>query len=107
MTKLSKDYSRLADHLSLCGHIPSARQLGQEYQHGSTVRQLGMNASSAQKHSTAKPFLVSDQNAEGRVGHHLPLGNTARPDRYEHSFMTIGSLIYGDKKLDLSAMYIN
>ncbi|XXG66532.1 hypothetical protein AAC387_Pa06g0084 [Persea americana] len=84
-----------------------ARQLGQEYQHGSTVRQLGVNASSVQKHTSPKPFLVSDQNAEGRVGRHLPPGNTALRDRYEHSFMTIGSLIYGDKKLALSALYIN
>ena len=55
----------------------------------------------------AKPSLVSDQNARVRVGRHLPPGNTARPDRYEQSFMTIGSLIYGDKKCALSALYAN
>ena len=95
------------DSLITSASVVIARQLGQEYQRGSMVRQLGVNASLVQKHSTAKPFLVSDQNTEGRVGRHLPPGNTARPDRYEHSFMTIGSLIYGDKKLALSALYIN
>ena len=40
------------------------------------------------------------------MGRHLP-GNMARSDRYEHSFMTIGSLIYGDKKFALSALYAN
>ena len=42
-----------------------------------------------------------------RMGRHLPTGNTARPDRYEQSFMAIGSLIYGDKRCALSALYAN
>ncbi|KAJ8636613.1 hypothetical protein MRB53_010880 [Persea americana] len=41
------------------------------------------------------------------MGRHLPTGNTARPDRYEQSFMAIGSLIYGDKRRALSPLYAN
>ena len=70
-------------------------------------RQLGINASSVQRHAMAKPPLVLDHNTRVRVGRHLPPGNTARPDRYEQSFMAIGSLIYGDKKCALSTLYAN
>ncbi|XXG85594.1 hypothetical protein AAC387_Pa11g0643 [Persea americana] len=42
-----------------------------------------------------------------RMGRHLPPENTARPDRYEQSFMAIGSLIYGDKRCALSPLYAN
>ena len=42
-----------------------------------------------------------------RMGRHLPTGNTARPDRYEQSFMAIGSLIYDDKRRALSPLYAN
>ncbi|XXG75959.1 hypothetical protein AAC387_Pa08g0419 [Persea americana] len=68
--------------------------------HSSAVRH---NASSAQRHATAKPPLVLDHNTRVRVGRHLLPGNMARPDRYEQSFMAIGSLIYGDKKCALSS----
>ncbi|XXG88894.1 hypothetical protein AAC387_Pa12g1033 [Persea americana] len=51
----------------------------------------------------AKPPLVLDHNTRVRVGRHRLPGNTARPDRYEQSFMAIGSLIYGDKKCSLSS----
>lgn len=43
----------------------------------------------------------------GRMSRHLPTGNTAHPDRYEQSFMAIGSLIYGDKRCALSPLYAN
>ncbi|XXG47718.1 hypothetical protein AAC387_Pa02g2337 [Persea americana] len=88
----------------------AARQLGRSVNslvaqhHSSAVRH---NASSAQRQATTKPPLDSDYNTRIRVGRHFPPGNTARPDRYGQSFMAIGSLIYGDKKCALSALYAN
>ena len=51
--------------------------------------------------------MVPDHSTRVRVGRHLPPGNTAHPDRYEQSFMAIGSLIYGDKRCALSPLYAN
>ena len=81
-----------------------------------------MSASPVQWRTTAKLSLVPSHSIPShstrvrvgrhspprvRMGRHLPSGNTARPDRYEQSFMAIRLHIYDDKRCALSSLYAN